>query len=362
MHSSLGSLGASAGLQLNLGYRTLGRIPLNRGWVGWGGGRSRSLPVLDALPSTLRRVLPLSAAFVVLAAVFVTGYAHSAENLGRPPSLGRQPDKRPVGVGATVFKGDFEPGNISQWTWGAQCANTGVPSSAGSVRGTITVQSEVVADGKYGARIDLPAAPADKTACEALSKRSIGLGTDDYYGMMIRFPRSWREPSPVGWGLSIAQLNFQNIWGAPVILAAHANDIGLILQSGFCKSVFTSKPGCTFSSGPSGNVKPMLAVRAPLALDVWHQLIVHVRWATNSTGALEVWHRLKGGGKWNKTASLRGYPTVQWTTGKGRRAIAGSVTSDKIGAYRGRADFPLTVWHDGFVRTRSFAATASALQ
>jgi hypothetical protein len=37
------------------------------------------------------------------------------------------------------------------------------------------------------------------------------------------------------------------------------------------------------------------------------------------------------------------------------------VTSDKIGAYRGRADFPLTVWQDGFVRTTSFAAAAAAL-
>jgi hypothetical protein len=105
----------------------------------------------------------------------------------------------------------------------------------------------------------------------------------------------------------------------------------------------------------------MTAVPAPLALGVWHELIVHVRWTTDSSGIIEVWHRLQGGGSWVKTVSLRGYPTVQWTAEAGPEALAGSVTSDKIGAYRGRADFPLTVWQDGFVRTTSFAAAAGAL-
>ena len=145
------------------------------------------------------------------------------------------------------------------------------------------------------------------------------------------------------------------------MLAAHADHVALVMQSGLCKSVSTSTPGCAYSSGGSGNVAPMSAVPAPLALGVWHELIVHVRWATDSSGTIEVWHRLQGGGSWVKTVSLRGYPTVQWTAEEGPEAIAGSVTSDKIGAYRGRADFPLTVWQDGFVRTTSFAAAAAAL-
>jgi len=261
---------------------------------------------------------------------------------------------------ALTFNGDFETGDYKQWTWNAQCANTGVPSDALAVRGTLTVQSAIVGQGKYGARIDLPAAPDKKTACETLSKRQIDLGTDDYYGLMVRFPQGWREPSRAGWGLSLAQLNFANIWGPPVMLAAHADHVALVLQSGFCNSVFTSKPGCTYSSGIGGNLPRTLAVPAPMALDAWHELIVHVRWSTDSTGVVEVWHRLKGGGSWNKTVSVRGYPTVQWTD-KGPQAIARSVTSDKIGAYRGVADFPLTVWHDGFVRTTSFASAAAAL-
>jgi hypothetical protein len=265
-------------------------------------------------------------------------------------------NKGSTGTGGVVFTGDFETGNVSQWAWGAQCANT---SSARMLftRGTVTVQSEIVAQGRSAARIDLPAAQSDKTACETLSKRQIGVGTDDYYGLMVRFPQGWREPSSLWTGLWIAQFNYQGIAGSPVILVARADHIAVILQSGLCRA----GAGCAYSSGPGGNVKRMFAVPARMALGVWHELIVHVRWTADSSGVIEVWHKTKGPGGWNKTASIRGFPTVQWTSDEGRRTIASSVTSDKIGAYRAHADFPLTVWHDGFVRTRSFAAAASAL-
>jgi hypothetical protein len=88
-----------------------------------------------------------------------------------------------------------------------------------------------------------------------------------------------------------------------------------------------------------------------MALGAWHDLIVHVRCATDSAGLVEVWHRLMGSSNRDKTVSLTGYPTLQWTADAGPEGIASSGTVYKIGAYRGQADFPLTVWHDGFVRT-----------
>jgi Polysaccharide lyase len=302
-------------------------------------------PMLPAAPTGRCRVVLLVLAIGALVAVLAAARSHTAV---RP-------------LGSVVFTGDFETGNLSQWTWGAQCANTGVPSAGSTVRGKVSVQSETVAQGRYAARFDLPPAASGFTACETLVKRRIGLGRDDYYGLMVRFPSDWRKPSPVGWGLSLAQLNFERIWGAPLMLVAHANRVALVMQSGLCKTVHTSKPGCAYSSGPNGNVAPMTAVPAPLALGVWHELIMHVRWTVRSSGIIEVWHRLHGGRGWKKTASRRGYPTVQWTPDHGPKAIVRSVTSDKIGAYRGRADFPLTVWQDGFVRTTSFAAAAAAL-
>jgi hypothetical protein len=299
------------------------------------------------------RVVPCALAVVSLAVLMGLRCASSDDESNRRSST--------VGYGPVLFNGDFETGDISQWTWGAQCANTGVPSSGSTVTGTITVQSEIVAQGNYGARIDLPAANT-WTSCETLNKRPIGLGTDDYYGMMIRFPSEWREPSVATWGLAIAQLNFEGIWGAPVILAAHADHVALVMQSGLCKSDHTSNPGCTYSSGLGGNVRRMQAVPAPLALDAWHELIVHVRWTTDSSGIIEAWHRLQDGGAWNKTVALRGYPTLQWTAERGPEGIANGVTADKIGAYHGGADFPVTIWHDGFVRASSFTAAAKALQ
>jgi polysaccharide lyase-like protein len=301
--------------------------------------------------------LLLCAVAVLFLAALVVGLR--GDLFDRDPSHPVGPTGRPTPAGR-VFKGDFETGDVSQWTWGAQCANT----SSGSMlftRGTVTVQSDVVGEGAHAARFDLPAAPSDRTACEVLSPRPIGVGTSDYYGLMVRFPTDWREPSPPSWGLGIAQLNYEGIWGAPVTLSAYADTVALVLQSGPCNSVYTSNPGCRNSSGLGGNLPRMYAVPAPLALGVWHELIVHVRWATDSSGLVDAWHRLKGSSSWTKTVSLTGYPTLEWTTDTGPEGIVSRTTADKIGAYRGNADFPLSVWHDGFVRTSSFDAAAAAL-
>jgi hypothetical protein len=312
---------------------------------------SKEIAPPDILPAVR---LVLGAVPLLVLAALVGGLR--CDSADEPTGRSSPVDGEPV-----AFTGDFETGDHSQWTWGAQCANTGVPSSGSALRGTITVQSEIVAQGTYAARFVLPAANGT-SACEALDKRRIGLGSDDYYGLMVRFPGDWREPSSAGWGLSLAQLNFENIWGAPIILAAHADHVALVLQSGLCNTFQSSNPGCAYSSGGSGNVAPMIAVPAPLALETWHLLVVHVRWKTDSSGIIEVWHRQQGDSSWNQTVSLRGYPTLQWTADMGPNAITDMTTSDKIGAYRGSATFPLTVWQDGFVRTSSFAAAAAALQ
>jgi hypothetical protein len=252
-----------------------------------------------------------------------------------------------------VFKGDFETGKLSPWP-GGQCANTGLQSSAETTRGTVNLTVRLVGQGRYAARFNLPAAGTSQ-ACELLDGRPIGLGTDDYYGLMVMFPKTWREPSPRGWGLAIAQLNFQGIHGPPVGLFAHGNSIELAMQTGLCGS-----SRCAYSSGREGNVTPMAAVPAPLTRGVWHELIVHVHWTTDSSGVVEAWHRLKGQKAWRKTVSLRGYPTVQWTPDR-LSILSYNATVDKIGAYRGSAAFPLSIWSDGFVRATTFAAAATAL-
>lgn len=289
------------------------------------------------------------AAATCLLAVGLGGWAVVGGKPGPTPSSTRSTAATPA------FVGDFETGNTNQWTWGAQCANTGIPSNADFATGTVTVQSQIVGQGKYAAQFDLPAAEI-RNSCETLAKRHVALGTDDYYGLMVRFPDDWQEPSGAGWGLSLAQLNFENVSGAPVILDAHADHISLVMQTGLCRST----SGCAYTSGAGGNVAPMTVAPAPLALGVWHELIIHVHWATDKSGKIEAWHRLQGQTSWKRTVSLRGRPTVQWDE-QGPRAIRGSVTADKIGAYRGWARFPVTIWEDGFVRAPTFAAAAARL-
>ena len=154
----------------------------------------------------------------------------------------------------------------------------------------------------------------------------------------------------------IAQLNYQGIWGPPVGLAARAKTVELVVQSGLCNDVRSVHPGCAFSSGPGGNVEKMVAIRRPAARGRWHQLVVHVRWATDAHGVIEVWHRLRGNARWVRTVRAGGFPTVQWSVS---RPPTYQGTVDKIGAYRGRARFPLTIWHDSFVVGTSFAGVAS---
>jgi hypothetical protein len=287
-------------------------------------------------------ILARAGAALVLA-LALGGYAATA---GKPAA---ELTKLPV---PPKFVGDFETGNTDQWTWGAQCANTGVPSTSTGLRGTVTVQSTIVGQGNYAAQFDLPNSPEVRNACETVAKRKIGVGTDDYYGLMVRLPPDWQEPSGAGWGLSLAQFNFEGIVGAPLLLIAHARDISLVLQSGLCVT------RCQYTSGEGGHVKPMIV--APAYVNVWHEFIVHIRWATNSKGMIEVWHRLKLHKLWRKVVYRRGIPTLQWDQ-TGPEALLGSVTSDKIGAYRGWARFPITVWLDGFVRSSSFETTAAAL-
>ena len=206
------------------------------------------------------------------------------------------------------------------------------------------------------ARIDLPAYNGGN-ACEALRKRTLNLGSDDYYGIDYYFPDNWQEPSSAGWGMGIAQFNYQLVWGAPIGLFAHGDHVRLVTQSGYCNDYQSSNPGCTHSSGVGGNLPETDVVpRGRLVRGRWIQIVVHVRWTKDGTGVVEGWYRYRGDATWNKTVDQRGYPTVQWSSSQ--PAPTDQVTSDKVGAYRGAATFPLSIWNDNFRVGSSFSAVS----
>jgi hypothetical protein len=254
-----------------------------------------------------------------------------------------------------IFNGNYETGNYSQWTWNAQCANTGTASDSTWTRGNFYTVTSPVAQGTYAGRFDLPASTL-KTACEVLRPRTLNLGADEYYALDVRFPTDWVEPG--GWGMTIAQLNFQNIWAGAVSLVAHADNVRLILMSGAC----VNPTGCEYNNGdaPTGGVpKTYLVPVGQLSLGVWHQFIIHAHWAADSSGVIEAWHRVLGQSSWTKTLTITGFPTVQWSPGT--TPSSSSTTADKEGAYRGPSTVPLSIWHDGFCVATTFSAAASCV-
>jgi hypothetical protein len=190
-----------------------------------------------------------------------------------------------------------------------------------------------------------------------LHHRTLDLDTDDYYALDLNFPKRWKEPADVFWGLVIAQFNYQGITGPSVGLAAHRNYVNLVVASGYFDGHVSQWR--TGNGVMRGNLRRMYAIPRPLKLGIWHQLILHVRWSTGTSGAIDVWHRESGQSRWRKTIGFRGYPTVQWSAV--RAAISAYGTNDKIGAYRGQASFPISIFNDGFCRASSFDAAESCL-
>jgi hypothetical protein len=142
----------------------------------------------------------------------------------------------------------------------------------------------------------------------------------------------------------------------PVV--AHASYVDLVLNSGLCTPVGSAKPACQYMSSPGGNV-PMqhLVLTSDFATGVWHQFLIHVKWTNDSDGLVEGYHRLRGQTTWMRTVAFRGYPTLQRTSTF--TPVATTRTVDKIGAYRGAAGFPLSIWQDSFCQASSMAAAES---
>ena len=264
------------------------------------------------------------------------------------------------GGNPVAFKGDFEPGDISQWqstSWGgAQCLNYGLPNDSNDTYGDLYVLGDIVAKGSYSGRVDLPAA-GTSNACELLRGRTIAMD-DEWYSMEVRFPSNWQEPSPAGWGMVLAQFNFEGIWGFPLGISAHSNYVGLTLNSGLCKSITSGDPTCQYSSGIQGNVPSQYIIPiSDFSTGVWHQLLIHVKWTNGNDGIVEGFHRLRGQTTWTRTVSFIGYPTLQRTSTF--TPVAADRTVDKIGAYRGAASFSLSIWQDNFCQATSMAAAES---
>jgi len=273
-------------------------------------------------------------------------------------------EKQVIG-GQLLFNGAFNGG---YQPWGTpQCHNYGNPVDNSQVHfGDFSVDTQNVGEGTSSGLFTLPAWSGGKTRCQVITHRGINVGGDDYYSLMFYVPAGGFQPGTTSssasqWGVSIAELNFQNLGhGGPTIaLHAQSDHVTLVMNTGVATNTWPyHQYRSNADAGGSGtNLPPLYAIPAPMQTGVWHELVVHCHWATNSSGLVEVWHRVKGQTTWTKTVSLSGYPTLEvnpdgsYSTG----------TLDVTGAYRGPSSAPATVNLDGFGRWQSVAAAESFL-
>jgi hypothetical protein len=261
----------------------------------------------------------------------------------------------------TVFNGALEQGSYAPWSR-PQCANYGQLNNTTRTFGNFFLDTSVVGQGKNSGRFDLPADASHLTRCGLTIPRNVGAGTDDYYSLMFYLPTGWTPGTAAFWGVVIAQLNQQNLGpGGPTIaLQAHSDHVTFVMQTGVASTTTPTHPYQYNSLADNAtnryvNLPSLYAVPPGMQLGVWHELVMHIHWATDSTGQIEVWHRVKGQSAWTKTASLSGYPTLQ-TNPDGSYPQG---TIDMIGAYRAQSTAPTSVWLDGFSRTQSFVAAAA---
>jgi hypothetical protein len=237
--------------------------------------------------------------------------------------------------------------------WVPQAANYRYVDSAQVHFGNFYVDSQTRGEGAYGGQFTLPAWSGGRTRSQVITRRPVGVGSDDYYTLMFYVPQGWSSGTGTGgtnfWGVSIAELNYQGLGlGSPnVALQAHDDHVTLALATGIST---TSKPYFQYDSNADSpgytNQPPLYAIPAPMQTGVWHELVIHCHWATDRSGMIEIWHRLKGQTSWTKTVSFSGYPTLQ-TNADGSLP---SNTLDVLQAYRGPSTAPTTVWLDGFRR------------
>ncbi len=180
---------------------------------------------------------------------------------------------------------------------------------------------------------------------------------------MFYLPHGWKTSASdvTGfWGVEIAQLNFQNLGPAarPSLSRPTTDHVTLAHADRICAQ--QARYQCQSNADSANrhlNLPKLYASRRAMRFGVWHELIIHAHWATDSSGKIDAWHRIKGQRAWQKTASLRGYPTLQ----DNPDGSYPSTTIDMIGAYRGPSHAPTSVWLDGFSRSGSFAAAAAHL-
>src|SRR6266566_7486732 len=117
----------------------------------------------------------------------------------------------------TLFSSGFETGTSIPWT-ATQASNYGYPNTTQVHFGTFNLDTQIVGQGRYSGRFQLPAWSGGRTRSQVYVARQVNTGGDDYYSLMFYVPVGWTPGTGAFWGVSIAELNFQSLGvGGPTI-------------------------------------------------------------------------------------------------------------------------------------------------
>lgn len=210
----------------------------------------------------------------------------------------------------TLWKGDFETGNLSQW------------SELEGLATRISPVASPVREGRFAARFELRNGDYSNGGCRnELDYAPLeGEGSERYYGWSTMFDASY--PSANTWQV-FTQWHHTGLDGSPPV-EFDVQGEQIMLLTGGDKQIWA----------------------APLARGTWHDFVLHVVWSSSSsTGLLELWYD-----------GARVLPATHMAT-----LYAGQQVYLKQGLYRDASIQPTAVvFHDGMTVGTAFADVAPA--
>jgi hypothetical protein len=257
-------------------------------------------------------------------------------------------------VGTVYFKANFESGNIdADWLYVADEFHGTVDPNYNHGRAYLITSP--AASGSFATRFELDADTTKRQRVDMVTPNyTVALGQEYYYSQEFRVPSGWTQPaSDYVIGQYVGQQPGVGGGGPPAIVQIGSNFVRFVIQTGL--SAQNGTPPFNNGGSPSGGVPiTYLVPIGSMNVDTWHQTILRVRIATNSTGIFQGWWRRRGEATWNEQFNVTGIPTLQFTS-----SSTPLTCRDFLNAYRAQSSITSTIYHDNFGRSSTFAAAES---
>ena len=260
-----------------------------------------------------------------------------------------------------IFNGDFSTGDDSQWratgpNGGTQDSGSN-PDTGNCHFGPLKFLLDQSGRPGWWGQFNVPAAASVKQRCQVITHATpLRRDVDDYITLRVHTASGWSDGNPQ-WPVQLIEPNFQQLGNG-------VNQFTLVLKPTQLTAEFHSGVATTdgkpywYEYTPS-NMPPMEVIPAPtFQTGKAYELIIHIRWAFDSSGMIETWYRPLGAAVWAQTVSQSGFPTLQRYEDGSYPANNGG---DVIQLYRGPSSSPCKVSMNGYQVCASFAEADGSL-